>query len=115
MRSTTLERTYERQPEHVEALLEIPDVDTRTLRALALVAERLEGARPRFRNPARFSFVHEGKDGIPYPVDRCTYDATIQVMEKAVSEARVGRSGKMREPRRLARMAYARSPPTSGA
>jgi len=29
-----------------------------------------------------------GKDGTPYPVDRGTYDATIESLRRAVNEAR---------------------------
>jgi hypothetical protein len=34
-----------------------------------------------FRAPVRYSFAHGGKDGHPYPVDRTTYDRSIQAME----------------------------------
>jgi hypothetical protein len=43
-----------------------------------------------------FSFAHGGKDGIPFPVDRETYDATIDFLGKMVARARVGVSEKKR-------------------
>ena len=54
------------------------------------------------KDPARFSFAHGGKDGIPYPVDRETYDTTIDVLGAAINRAAVGRSEKVAAFRRLA-------------
>jgi uncharacterized protein len=30
------------------------------------------------RDPARYAFAHGGKDGTPFPVERATYDKTIE-------------------------------------
>src|SRR5947199_6034978 len=46
--------------------------------------------------------AHGGKDGTPYPVDRGTYDATIESLRRAVNEARAGHSEKSAALRRLA-------------
>jgi uncharacterized protein len=54
------------------------------------------------RDPARYSFAHGGKDGTPYPVDRATYDKTIEVMRHALNGAKIDRSEKVRAFRRLA-------------
>ena len=54
------------------------------------------------RDPARFSFAHGGKDGMPFPVDRLTYDKTISILEKAINRSAVDRSEKVRAFRRLA-------------
>ena len=43
-------------------LLLSPGVDARTVQSLAMVAEVLHGAPFRFRDPARFSLAHGGKD-----------------------------------------------------
>jgi hypothetical protein len=95
-------KTYERQPENFETLLGVPGVGAKTIRALSLLGELMYGARPSFRDPARFSFAHGGKDGIPYPVDRKVYDTTIRIMEKAVSEAKVESREKLQALRRMA-------------
>jgi hypothetical protein len=95
-------KTYERQPENFEALLGLPGVGGKTVRALSLLGELMYGAKPSFRDPARFSFAHGGKDGIPYPVDRKVYDTTIRIMEKAVSEAKVDSKDKLHALRRMA-------------
>jgi hypothetical protein len=65
-----LVKTYERQPEDYEAVLEVEGVGPKTLRALALASELVYGTPVSTRDPARFSFAHGGKDGFPYPVDR---------------------------------------------
>ncbi|MCX7591181.1 MAG: DUF763 domain-containing protein, partial [Kiritimatiellae bacterium] len=95
-------KTYEQQPENFEKLLGIQGVGAKTVRALSLLAELIHGAKPSFRDPARFSFAHGGKDGTPYPVDRNTYDHTVQILETAVAEAKIGRTDKIRALRRLA-------------
>ena len=77
-------------------------VGPKTLRALSLVGQLLYGAQPSFRDPARFSFAHGGKDGIPFPVDHKTYDTTVNILEKAVSQAKVGQSEKLHAMRRMA-------------
>jgi len=98
-------RTYERAPKDFEALLAIEGVGAKTLRALSLTAELIYGVRASRRDPARFSFAHGGKDGTPFPVDRTTYDRTIQVLRDALNGAGVGRSEKVAAFRRLARFA----------
>ena len=98
----TFARTYERQPENFEALLGLPGVGPKTVRALSLVGALVHGAQPSFRDPARFSFAHGGKDGIPFPVDRKTYDTTVVVLEKAVAASKLGSSEKLASLRRMA-------------
>jgi hypothetical protein len=98
----TLLRSYERAPEDFESLLGIEGVGPRTLRALALVAELIYGARTSARDPAGFAFAHGGKDGTPFPVDRATYDQTIEVLKSAVGRARIDRSERVRALKRLA-------------
>jgi hypothetical protein len=66
------------------------------------VAELIYGTRASTRDPARFSFAHGGKDGTPYPVDRATYDRTIEVLHDALNRAKVERSEKLHALKRLA-------------
>ncbi len=95
-------RTYETAPADFESLLAIEGVGAKTLRALALTSELIYGARASRRDPARYSFAHGGKDGTPFPVDRVTYDKTIEVMHHALNGAKIGRTEKVRAFRRLA-------------
>jgi hypothetical protein len=94
-------KTYERAPENFEALLGIEGVGPKTLRALALASELLHGAPATLRDPARFAFAHGGKDGTPFPVDKLTYDNTIEILNKAINRAAIDRSDKVRAFRRL--------------
>jgi len=94
--------TYERQPEDYTALLAVPGVGAKALRALALVAELTYGEPASVRDPVSYAFAHGGKDGTPFPVDRSTYDATIESLRRAVNEARAGHSEKSAALRRLA-------------
>ena len=94
--------TYERQPEDYTALLAVPGVGAKALRALALVAELTYGEPASVRDPVSYSFAHGGKDGTPYPVDRPTYDATIESLRRAVNEARAGYREKSAALKRLA-------------
>jgi hypothetical protein len=100
--SKILLRTYERAPEDFETLLGIEGVGPRTLRALALASELIYGTPASTRDPARFAFAHGGKDGIPFPVDRPTYDRTIAILRRAVDRAKIDRSERVEALKRLA-------------
>ncbi|OGE36851.1 hypothetical protein A3B45_01605 [Candidatus Daviesbacteria bacterium RIFCSPLOWO2_01_FULL_39_12] len=77
------------KPETYEKLLSTAGVGPKTIRALSLVSEIIYGARPSYEDPARYSFAHGGKDSIPYPVDRPTYDQTIEILRQAVVKSRI--------------------------
>ncbi len=98
-------KTYERAPANFEALLGIEGVGPKTLRALALASELVHGTPAAMRDPARFAFAHGGKDGTPFPVDRLTYDRTIEILNKAINRSAVQRSEKVAAFRRLATFA----------
>ncbi|HOD36933.1 MAG TPA: DUF763 domain-containing protein [Syntrophales bacterium] len=94
-------KTYEAQPGNFESLLGLNGVGPKTLRALSLMAELIYGATRSFRDPARFSFAHGGKDGHPYPVDRENYDHSITFLEELINSASVGPFEKKRAFERL--------------
>jgi uncharacterized protein len=97
-----LVRTYERAPRDFESLLGIEGVGPKTLRALALASELVHGTAATMSDPARFSFAHGGKDGTPYPVDKITYDKTIEILNKAINRSAIDRSEKVRAFKRMA-------------
>jgi uncharacterized protein len=94
-------KTYERAPGDFETLLGMEGVGARTLRALALVSEVIYGTPASTRDPARFSFAHGGKDGTPFPVDKGTYDKTIETLHAAVNRAGIARSERVAALKRL--------------
>ena len=81
------------------------------MRALALTSELIYGTRASLADPARYSFAHGGKDGTPYPVDRKTYDKTIDVLHNALNRAKVDRMEKVKAFKRLAEFAQGRLEP----
>jgi uncharacterized protein len=88
-------------PKDFAELLLVPGVGARTVRALAQVAEVVHGAPYRFSDPARFSVAHGGKDRHPYPVPLKVYDRTIDVLKRAVRNARLGHSEELGAIKRL--------------
>ena len=84
-----LEKVTENKPQNYESLLGIKGVGGKTLRALSLVSEVIYGAEPSYLDPARYSFAHGGKDATPYPVDKETYDKTIQIIGAAVRKSKI--------------------------
>ena len=98
----TLKKAYEIQPRNFEELVAIEGMGPKKIRALALISELVYGARPSWSDPAKFSFAHGGKDGFPYPVDRKTYDATIQTLRSAIEESRLENRVKLSAIKRLA-------------
>lgn len=96
---------HDRQPADFEELVLLEGVGPRTLQSLALVSEVLYGAPARFRDPARFSFAHGGKDGHPFPVPEKVYDETIGVLRTAVEKAKLGQGDKLQAIRQLSAIA----------
>ncbi|MEW6146406.1 MAG: DUF763 domain-containing protein [Bradyrhizobium sp.] len=97
----TLAAAAERGPVDFPELLLTPGVGARTVRSLAMVAEVVHGAPYRFKDPARFSLAHGGKDRHPYPVPIKVYDETIRVLKRAIQNARLGREEEIQAIKRL--------------
>jgi hypothetical protein len=94
---------YERNLHDFASMLLVENLGPRTLKSLALIAEVVHGTPTRFRDPARFSFAHGGKDGHPFPVPLKTYDESISVLRRSLDAARVGDTDKIEGFRRLDR------------
>jgi uncharacterized protein len=97
----TLAAAAERGPVDFPQLLLSPGVGARTVQSLAMVAEVVHGAPYRFRDPARFSLAHGGKDRHPYPVPLKVYDETIGMIKTALQKAKLGRDEELRALKRL--------------
>jgi hypothetical protein len=85
---------HNEHPDNFEELLLLKGVGPRTIQSLALVSEVIHGTPSRFRDPARFSFAHGGKDGHPFPVPLKVYDETISTLQTAVHKSKLGHSDK---------------------
>ena len=84
-----LYKVCEAKPENYERLLAQEGVGPKTIRALSLVSEVIYGAEPSYEDPARYSFAHGGKDATPYPIDRKTYDSTINFFQRVIQKLRL--------------------------
>ncbi|MEM4648779.1 MAG: DUF763 domain-containing protein [Nitrososphaerota archaeon] len=96
-----IRRAYELRPRSYEELVEIRGIGPSTIRALALISALIYGARIDWRDPVRFTFAVGGKDGVPYPVSRRTYDEAISFMQQVLEEAELGSDEKKEALRRL--------------
>jgi hypothetical protein len=105
----TLKNVYEFQPKNYEELLGQRGVGPATVRGLALIAELIYGAKPSWKDPVKYSFAYGGKDGVPYPVNRKAMDESIQMLRRAVEEARIGNKEKAQSLNRLRRLIPATS------
>jgi hypothetical protein len=97
----TLRKAYEIQPKNYEELLSIKGIGPKTIRALALIGQIVYGVEPSWKDPAKFSFAHGGKDRIPYEIDKRNYDTSIEILENAIKNAKVGDKQKLYVIKRL--------------
>lgn len=97
----SLLQAYEKKPDSYEELVGMRGIGAKTLRALALVSSLVHGSELSWRDPAKYSFAHGGKDGIPYPVDRQNYDNNIEILRNALQDAHIGQKKKLYALRRL--------------
>jgi len=86
-------------------LLLLEGLGPRTLQSLALVSEVIYGNPSRFKDPARFSFAHGGKDGHPFPVPIKIYDETIETLQNAINRSKLGNTDKSSAIRSLSQVA----------
>jgi hypothetical protein len=100
-----VKNVYDFQPKNYEELLGIKGVGPATVRALALVSELVYGDKPCWEDPIKYSFCVGGKDGVPYPVDKPTYDETIEILENAIKQAKVGNKERLNAVKRLQALA----------
>jgi len=94
-------KLYDFKPENYEQLLGIRGVGPATVRGLALIAEIVYGAAPSWKDPVKYSFAVGGKDGVPYPVNKSSYDEIIKLLENAIEQAKVGQKERLNAIKRL--------------
>lgn len=96
-----VKRAYEVRPKDYEELVGIKGVGPSTIRALALVAALIYGAKVDWRDPLKFTFAVGGKDGVPKPVSRRTFDRVIGFMKEVLEAAEVEKEERFAALRRL--------------
>jgi hypothetical protein len=92
---------YERKLDNFESLLALEGMGPKSLRALSLISELVYDTPVSLRDPASYSFAHGGKDSYPYPVDKQTYDNSIQFLTQALEKTKIGDKEKLEAFRRL--------------
>ncbi len=100
-----LELAHNSELKNFENLLLTQGLGPRTLQSMVLVSEVIHGTPSRFKDPARFSFAHGGKDGHPFPVPTKVYDETIEFLNKSVEKAKIGEIDKQKAFEKLHEMA----------
>lgn len=105
---TVLWLAHDTVPSDFEELLLLEGVGPRTMQSLTLVSEVIHGTPSRFKDPARFSFAHGGKDGHPFPVPTKTYDEVIETLQKAIGKAKIGHTDKAQAIKKLHEIAAKR-------
>ncbi|WP_199138124.1 DUF763 domain-containing protein [Pedobacter sp. ASV12] len=95
----------EKNVANFEELLLLEGLGPRTLQSLALVSEVIHGGPARFKDPARFSFAHGGKDGHPFPVPTKVYDETLATLQNAIYKSKLGRSEQSQAIKALSKIA----------
>lgn len=96
-----VKRVYDIQPSNFEELLTVRGMGASTIRGLALLSEMVYGEPPSWQDPVRMTFAFGGKDGVPFPVNRRSYDAAIGFLEDAIDRAKLDKKEKLQAFRRL--------------
>lgn len=99
-----LKKAYELQPEDYEELVALQGIGSKSLRALALISELVYGSQSSWKDPAKYAYAHGGKDGVPYPVNRDTYEKSVNNLKTALEKAEVGKKDKLKSIKRLKKL-----------
>lgn len=94
-------KVCDQKPKNYQDFLATEGVGPKTIRALSLVSEVIYGAKASYKDPARYSFAHGGKDASPYPVDKKTYDQNIEILKKVIRKSRLSFKEKSNALRKL--------------
>ena len=95
-------KIYDIQPRNYEQLISVPGFGSAAVRALSLIAEIIFGTKASWQDPVKYNFAHGGKDGVPYPVARNTYDKSIRYLSDAIEGAEIQGQDRIEALRKLA-------------
>jgi hypothetical protein len=99
-----LKKAYEFQPKNYEELVALNGCGPAKIRALALLSQILFGEEIKWKDPLKYTFAHGGKDGHPFPVDKNTYDESIEFLKDVIKQAKLNDFEKMNALKRLERL-----------
>ena len=80
----TVKKIYDIQPRNYEEFITINGVGPSLIRAVALISQLIYGSKTSWEDPVQFSFAHGGKDGVPFPINRNTFDRSIGFLREAI-------------------------------
>jgi uncharacterized protein len=95
-------KIYDIQPKNYEQLISVPGVGPAAVRGLSLIGEIIFGTKASWQDPVKFNFAHGGKDGVPYPIARKTYDKSISYLFSAIEGAEIDRDQRIQALKKLA-------------
>ncbi len=100
-----IKNIYDIQPENYEELVSINGVGPSVIRALSLISQLIYGSSTSWKDPVQYSFAfaHGGKDGVPFPVDKMTFDKSIKFLRDAIERGEIPRNERFMALKRLAR------------
>ena len=97
----TMDELYDISPKNYEHLISQNGVGPSTVRALALISEIIFGNRASWSDPVKYNYAHGGKDGVPYPIARNTYDNSINYLSEAINGSEIEKIEKISSLKRL--------------
>jgi uncharacterized protein len=97
----TMDELYDITPTNYEDLISQKGVGPSLIRALSLISEIIYGNRASWKDPVKFNYAHGGKDGVPYPIARNTYDKSIKYLSEVISGSKIEKKEKISSLKRL--------------
>ena len=97
----TIKKIYDIQPRNYEEFVSIDGVGPSLIRALALISQLIYGSKTSWQDPVQFSFAHGGKDGVPFPIERNTFDRSIGFLKEAIEGGEISGEEKRTALKRL--------------
>lgn len=96
-----MDELYDIYPKNYEEIISQEGVGPSTIRALALIAEIIYGTKASWNDPVKYNYAHGGKDGVPYPIARNTFDNSIKYLSEAVNGSEIEKIEKIKSLKRL--------------
>jgi hypothetical protein len=97
----TMDELYDITPTNYEDLISQKGVGPSLIRALSLISEIIYGNRASWKDPVKFNYAHGGKDGVPYPIARNTYDKSIKYLSEVISGSKIEKKERISSLKRL--------------
>lgn len=91
-----IKKASELDPKDYRELLLVRGFGRSSIRSLAFVASLIYGKELAYRDPVAYAYNLGGKDRIPFPVNRKSYDSVIEGMDYIIDKANIERGDKYR-------------------